>query len=52
MSIRGVLDGGVLRRWGELGVQRREEIRGKVGVEEWIVREDLRGLGEGGLVVL
>jgi cleavage and polyadenylation specificity factor subunit 1 len=50
--VRGVLDGALLRRWCELGVQRREEVRGKVGVEVWGIREDLRSLDGGGLIVL
>ncbi|KAH0539099.1 hypothetical protein FGG08_004337 [Glutinoglossum americanum] len=52
MGVRGVVDGSVVRRWSELGVQRREEGRGKLGVEGWMLREDLRGLGGGALVVL
>ncbi|KAF2498940.1 hypothetical protein BU16DRAFT_571198 [Lophium mytilinum] len=46
---RGVLDGGVLRRWGELSSQRRAEACGKVGTEEWVVRSDLEVLGGAGL---
>lgn len=45
------MDGGVLRRWGELGSQRRAEACGKVGVEEWVLRSDLEVLGGAGLGV-
>ena len=48
---RGIVDGGVLRRWGELGSQRRAEACGKVGVEEWALRSDLEVLGGAGLGV-
>lgn len=45
---RGVLDGSLLMRWGELGVQRQREGLGKVGGDEWgfwSEREVLGGWG-------
>ncbi|PVI08231.1 hypothetical protein DM02DRAFT_666191 [Periconia macrospinosa] len=45
---RGVLDGSLLMRWGELGVQRQREGLGKVGADEWGFwgeREVLAGWG-------
>lgn len=47
---RGMVDGMLLRQWLDLGKQRRAEIAGRVGAEEWEVRADLesvcgRGLG-------
>ena len=33
---RGVLDGNLLMRWGELGVGRQREGLGKVGGDEWV----------------
>lgn len=38
---RGVVDGGLLARWAELGSQRWAEGCAKVGVEEWVVKSDL-----------
>jgi cleavage and polyadenylation specificity factor subunit 1 len=48
VGTRGVLDGGLLMRWGELGVQKQREGLGKVGGEEsvfWGEREVLAGWG-------
>ena len=45
---RGVIDGGLLLRWGELGEQRRREGLSKVGGTEWAFngeREILSGAG-------
>ena len=45
---RGVLDGNLLMRWGELGVGRQREGLGKVGGDEWIFwgeREVIAGWG-------
>ena len=45
---RGMLDGNLLMRWGELGEQRRREGLGKVGGDEWVFwgeREVLAGWG-------
>jgi cleavage and polyadenylation specificity factor subunit 1 len=39
---RGVIDGGLLiKGWAGLGARRRAEACGKVGVEAWILRNDL-----------
>jgi len=46
---RGILDGGVLRRWTELGSQRRAEACLRVGAEAWQVRSDLEMISGGGL---
>ncbi|KAF2874977.1 CPSF A subunit region-domain-containing protein [Massariosphaeria phaeospora] len=46
--LRGMLDGNLLMRWGELGEQRRREGLGKVGGDEWLFwgeREVLTGWG-------
>jgi cleavage and polyadenylation specificity factor subunit 1 len=45
---RGMVDGGLLMRWTELGEQRRREGLAKVGGDEWILnaeREILSGAG-------
>ncbi|KAI9680096.1 MAG: mRNA cleavage and polyadenylation factor subunit [Caeruleum heppii] len=42
---RGVLDGKVLGRWVELGVGRRGEVAGRLGLSVQEVGEDLRGVG-------
>ena len=47
-NTRGILDGNLLMRWGELGEQRRKEGLGKVGGDEWVFwgeREVLGGWG-------
>lgn len=47
-NARGVLDGTLLMRWGELGEQRRKEGLSKYGGEEWVFwgeREVLAGWG-------
>lgn len=49
---RGIVDGTVLRRWCELGSQKRAEAAGKLGTEEWVVGSDLELVGGGGLAFL
>ncbi len=49
MGGRGMLDGTLLRRWTELGSQRKAEMAGRVGVANWVVRGDLDMIGGGGL---
>lgn len=49
MGGRGMLDGSLLRRWMELGSQRRAEVAGRVGVADWVVRGDLDMIGGSGL---
>lgn len=44
---RQVVDGDVLRRWMELGVQRRNEVASRVGVDGDEVREELLWLRSG-----
>lgn len=46
---RGILDGNLLMRWGELGFQRQREGLGKVGGEEWIFRGEREVLWGRGL---
>jgi cleavage and polyadenylation specificity factor subunit 1 len=46
---RAIVDGTILRRWTELGSQRKAEACLKVGVEEWVVRGDLERVGAGAL---
>ncbi|KAB2573936.1 Cleavage/polyadenylation specificity factor A subunit [Lasiodiplodia theobromae] len=46
---RGVVDGGLLARWMELGSQRQAEGAAKVGVEEWVLRSDLEFISGAGL---
>ncbi len=48
MGGRGMLDGSLLSRWVELGSQRKAEIAGRIGVENWVVRGDLEMIGGGG----
>ncbi|KAF1959333.1 protein CFT1 [Byssothecium circinans] len=48
VGARDVLDGGLLMRWGELGVQRQREGLGQVDGDEWVFwgeREVLAGWG-------
>jgi len=49
---RGVLDGAMLRRWGELSSQKKREACKRVGEEVSTVRGWLEELGGGGLVYL
>ncbi|KAF2013333.1 protein CFT1 [Aaosphaeria arxii CBS 175.79] len=46
---RGILDGNLLMRWGELGEQRRREGLGKVGAEDWAFRGEREVLAGWGL---
>jgi cleavage and polyadenylation specificity factor subunit 1 len=46
---RTVLDGTMLRRWLELGTQRRKDIAGRAGAESWEIRGDLEIVGGAGL---
>ncbi|KAF1992573.1 protein CFT1 [Aulographum hederae CBS 113979] len=46
---RGVVDGALAGRWVDLGSQRRAEACVKVGIEEWVVRNDLEFVSGGGL---
>ncbi|OJJ46311.1 hypothetical protein ASPZODRAFT_133341 [Penicilliopsis zonata CBS 506.65] len=41
---RGMLDGNLLRRWLDLGEQRKQEIAHRVGGEKWEIRFDLASL--------
>jgi len=51
-SGRGVVDGGLVMRWVDLGAQRRGEACARAGAEEWVVRSDLEAVGGGGLGML
>lgn len=42
---RGIVDGTILERWGELSSGRRMEAIAKVGVEEEELRADLKAVG-------
>lgn len=44
-----IVDGALVRRWEELGSQRRVEACARVGVEAWVLRSDLEVLGGAGL---
>lgn len=46
---RGLLDGNLLRRWLDLGIQRKAEIAGRVGTDIWTIRSDLEAASDGGL---
>lgn len=48
-AARGVVDGTLLLRWGELGEGRRREGLGKVGGEEWVFRGEREILSGRGL---
>lgn len=37
---RGIVDGNLLMRWGELGEQKRRENLAKAGTEEWVFRAE------------
>jgi cleavage and polyadenylation specificity factor subunit 1 len=41
---RAIVDGNVMRRWMELGAQKRQELAGRVGVDQGVVRADLEAL--------
>ncbi|KAI9813362.1 MAG: mRNA cleavage and polyadenylation factor subunit [Thelocarpon impressellum] len=44
---RGIVDGNVLRRWNELGVGRKLEVAGRVGVDAEEIRADLGSVAIG-----
>ena len=45
---RGMLDGNLLAQWLSLSKQRKVEIAGRVGAQEWEIRADLEAVsGEG-----
>jgi cleavage and polyadenylation specificity factor subunit 1 len=46
---RTVVDGTLLRRWLELGNQRRKDVAGRAGAESWEIRADLEIVGGAGL---
>ncbi|OAX83062.1 hypothetical protein ACJ72_02580 [Emergomyces africanus] len=46
---RGMIDGDLLRRWLDLGTQRKAEIANRVGADVWEIRADLEAIGKGGL---
>ncbi|ORY15081.1 Cleavage/polyadenylation specificity factor, A subunit, partial [Clohesyomyces aquaticus] len=47
--VRGVVDGNLISRMGELGYGRMVEGLGKAGAEEWVVRGEREVLGGGGV---
>jgi cleavage and polyadenylation specificity factor subunit 1 len=44
---RPVIDGSLVKRWMELGVQKRQEVAGRVGSGVEKIREVVEGLGQG-----
>lgn len=46
---RGIIDGDLVYRWLDLGVQRRMEVAGRVGADVWQIRADLETIGAAGL---
>ncbi|KIW07498.1 uncharacterized protein PV09_01463 [Verruconis gallopava] len=48
-ALRGLIDGSLLRRWTELPSSRQQEACAKIGVEEWVLRNDLETIGGAGL---
>ena len=44
LASRGILDGGLLRRWNELNAQRRTELWSRLGSEKAQVLKDIRSL--------
>ncbi|KAF2482465.1 CPSF A subunit region-domain-containing protein [Neohortaea acidophila] len=46
---RGVIDGSLVQRIGELGAARRSEVLGRAGADVWTLRSDLEAVGGGGL---
>lgn len=46
---KGVVDGGVVRRIGELGALRRADVLSRAGTDSWGLRSDLEIIGGGGL---
>ncbi|KAK4499059.1 hypothetical protein PRZ48_009571 [Zasmidium cellare] len=46
---KGVVDGGIVRRIGELGALRRADVLARAGTDAWGLRSDLEIIGGGGL---
>jgi cleavage and polyadenylation specificity factor subunit 1 len=46
---RGIVDGSIVQRIGELGSTRRAEVLGRAGSDAWLLRSDLEIIGGGGL---
>lgn len=46
---RGVVDGSIVQRIGELGSTRRAEVLSRAGSDAWLLRSDLEIVGGGGL---
>ena len=46
---RGMIDGNLVRRWLDLGIQRKTEIAGRVGADTWQIRADLESISAAGL---
>ncbi|EER40763.1 cleavage factor two protein 1 [Histoplasma capsulatum var. duboisii H88] len=46
---RGMVDGDLVKRWLDLGTQRKAEIANRVGADVWEIRADLEAIGKGGL---
>ncbi|CAK1363621.1 unnamed protein product [Cercospora beticola] len=49
---RGVVDGNLIKRLGELGAPRRADVLGRAGTDAWGVRSDLEIIDGGGLAYL
>ncbi|KAF2719951.1 hypothetical protein K431DRAFT_313741 [Polychaeton citri CBS 116435] len=46
---RGVVDGGIIMRFGELGTTRKNDVLGRAGMDAWNFRNDCEIIGGGGL---
>lgn len=46
---RGMIDGNIRCRWLDLGKQRKMEIAGRVGANEWEIRAELEAISGAGL---
>lgn len=46
---RGIVDGSIVQRIGELGSTRRAEVLSRAGSDAWLLRSDLEIIGGGGL---
>lgn len=44
-----MVDGDLVKRWLDLGTQRKAEIANRVGADVWEIRADLEAIGKGGL---
>lgn len=49
LGARGVVDGSLVQRIGELGAARKSEVLGRAGGDAWQLRSDLEIVGGGGL---